>query len=79
MHQIFTQMFLIASIERSHIESTTELFLKKLFFQWSLHFSSFEHPNKIPPKIGYAISTAQHNPSTPRNKSRRHMKPIANK
>ena len=58
MHQIFTQMYLTVSIGPSYMESPTELFLKKLFFRWSLHFFAFETPNKNPPKQVHVISTA---------------------
>ena len=37
MHQIFTQIYLTVSIEPSHMESPTELFIKKFFFRWSPH------------------------------------------
>ena len=45
MHQIFSQMCLTVSIGPSHMDSSTELFIKKLF-RWSPQFSSFDSPNK---------------------------------
>ena len=51
-------MYVIVSIELSHMENLTELFIKKFFFQWSLHASAFEPPMKTFPDQVHAISTA---------------------
>ena len=48
------------SIWPSHMESPTELFLEKFFFQWSPYFSAFEPPNKNPLKQIHVISTTHH-------------------
>ena len=54
MHYIFTQIYLIVSIGQSHMESPTEFFMKKLFFQFWCdshpHFTAFE-PTYLPTKI----------------------------
>ena len=58
MHQIFTQMYLTASIGQSHMERPTELFMKKFFFQCD-GLPICPHLNlpsqKSPPKQVYAI------------------------
>ena len=51
-------MYVIVSIELSHMENLTELFIKKFFFQWSLHASAFEPPMRTFPDQVHAISTA---------------------
>ena len=55
----------------SWIRSSTEWFIDKFFFRWSL--SAFESRNKNPPKQAHAISTTHHPPSISQSKSRRHM------
>ena len=43
-------MYLAVSIGPSHMESLTELFIKKFFLKkWSPHFSAFEPPTQNPP------------------------------
>ena len=63
MHQIFTHMYLTVSIGPSHIESRTELFIKKFFVRWSPHFSAFESPNKKP-QNRYMLSQLSQRPTT---------------
>ena len=73
MHQIFTQMYLTVSIGPSHMESPTELFIKKFFFQWSPHFSAFEPLNKNYPRQVDAILMAHHPLLIPQRKSKKHQ------
>ena len=62
----------------SRIRASTELFIKKFFFRWSLHFSVFESPNKNSSKQVHVISTAYHSFPIPQNKSRRQIYPVIN-
>ena len=49
MHQILTRMYLTVSVRPSHMESPTELFIKKFFFRCYPIFSHLNLPVEIPP------------------------------
>ena len=75
MHPIFTQMYLTVSIGPSHMESPTELFIKKFFFPGSFHFSYLNLPTKIP-KTGTCNFNGPPPSLIPRNNSSKHINPV---
>ena len=58
-------MYVKVSIGPSHMESPTELLIKKFFFRLPPHFSALEPLNKNPPKQAHVISTAPSPETTP--------------
>ena len=72
-----TQMYLTFSIRLPHIDSPTELFIKKFFFRWSTHFSASQRKSPKAKEV-HVISTAHHPPRIPWNNSKKHINPVVN-